>query len=291
VVELRAARKRFDSVEALKGVDLAIGPGELVALLGPNGAGKTTSISLMLGLRRPTGGEARLFGLDPTDRRARSRCGVMLQESGTTGVLTVREIVNLFRAYYPASLPADRAIALAGLNDKASARIGTLSGGERQRLYFALAVCGNPDALFLDEPTVGMDVEGRRAVLASIRELSAAGKTIVLTTHYLQEADQLASRIVVIDRGVVIADATPREIKSRIPSKRITFSVATAVGDATFKDLPVQSLEVRDHRVGLLSSEPEQVLKALFERGVMMQDLEITGADLEEAFLSLTSRS
>jgi ABC-2 type transport system ATP-binding protein len=107
VVELRAARKRFGPLEALKGVDLAIGPGELVALLGPNGAGKTTSISLMLGLRRPTGGEARLFGLDPTDRRARSRCGVMLQESGTTGVLTVREIVNLFRAYYPASLPAD----------------------------------------------------------------------------------------------------------------------------------------------------------------------------------------
>src|SRR4030095_5762900 len=242
-------------------------------------------------LPRPPGGEARLFGLDPTDRRARSRCGVMLQESGTTGVLTVREIVNLFRAYYPASLPAERAIALAGLNDKANARIATLSGGERQRLYFALAVCGAPGALFLDEPTVGMDVEGRRAVLESIRALSAAGKTIVLTTHYLQEADQLASRIVVIDRGVVIADATPREIKSRIPSKRITFSVATAVGEATFRGRPVQSLEVRDHRVGLLSSKPEQVLKALFERGVTIQDLEVTGADLEEAFVSLTSRS
>ena len=290
VVELRAARKRFGQVEALKGVDLAIGPGELVALLGPNGAGKTTSISLMLGLRRPTGGEARLFGLDPTDRRARSRCGVMLQESGTTGVLTVREIVNLFRAYYPASLPADRAIALGGLGARANARIGTLSGGERQRLYFALAVCGDPDALFLDEPTVGMDVEGRRAVLESIRALSAAGKTIVLTTHYLEEADQLASRIVVIDRGVVIADATPREIKARIPSKRVTFSAATSVGDATFRGLPVQSLEVRDHRVGLLSSEPELVLKALFERGVAIQDLEVTGADLEEAFLSLTRR-
>ena len=291
MVELRAARKRFGALEALKGVDLAIGPGELVALLGPNGAGKTTSISLMLGLRRPTGGAARLFGLDPTDRRARSRCGVMLQESGTTGVLTVREIVNLFRAYYPTALPADRAIRLAGLDAKANARIGTLSGGERQRLYFALAVCGDPDALFLDEPTVGMDVEGRRAVLQSIRALAAAGKTIVLTTHYLEEADQLASRIVVIDRGVVIADATPREIKSRIPSKRITFSVATAVGDAPFRGLPVQSLEVRDHRVSLLSSEPERVLKALFELGVTLQDLEVTGADLEEAFLSLTSRS
>src|SRR5947209_18977823 len=175
VVELRAARKRFGQVEALKGVDLAIGTAELVAMLGPNGAGKTTSISLMLGLRRPTGGEARLFGFDPADQRARSRCGVMLQESGTTGVLTVREIVDLFRAYYPSPLPTVRAIALAGLEPKAGARIGTLSGGERQRLYFALAVCADPEALFLDEPNVGMDVEARRAVLDGLRALSTGG--------------------------------------------------------------------------------------------------------------------
>src|SRR5213593_3263288 len=290
VVELRAARKRFGQVEALKGVDLAIGSGELVAMLGPNGAGKTTAISLMLGLRRPTGGEARLFGRDPADQRARSRCGVMLQESGTTGVLTVRELVDLFRSYYPSPLPAATAIARAGLDAKAGARAGTLSGGERQRLYFALAVCGDPEALFLDEPTVGMDVETRRGVLESIRSLSAAGKTIVLTTHYLDEADQLAHRIVVIDRGVVIADATPREIKSRIPSKRINFKPDTAVGASTFSGLPVQGLEVADHRVHLLSNEPEAVLRALFERGVVMRDLEVTGADLEEAFLSLTRR-
>ena len=290
MVELRAVRKRFGQVEALKGVDLAIGAGELVAMLGPNGAGKTTSISLMLGLRRPTGGEARLFGFDPADQRARSRCGVMLQESGTTGVLTVRELVDLFRSYYPSPLPAATAIARAGLDAKAGARAGTLSGGERQRLYFALAVCGDPEALFLDEPTVGMDVEGRRAVLDSIRALSAVGKTIVFTTHYLEEADQLARRIIVIDRGVVIADATPREIKSQIPSKRISFNTGAPVSDATFRGLPVQNLEVADHRVRLLSNEPELVLKALFERGVAVHDLEVTGADLEEAFLSLTTR-
>jgi ABC-2 type transport system ATP-binding protein len=290
VVELRGARKRFGEIEAVKGVDLAIGAGELVALLGPNGAGKTTSISLMLGLRRPTAGEARLFGLDPEDRRARSRCGVMLQESGTTGVLTVREIVDLFRSYYPSPLPTARAIALAGLEPKANARIGTLSGGERQRLYFALAVCGDPEALFLDEPTVGMDVEARRGVLESIRALSAAGKTIVLTTHYLEEADQLAQRIVVIDHGVVIADATPREIKSRIPSKRVNFTLETTAATPTFSGLPLQSLEVADHRVRFLSNEPEAVLRALFERGMVMRDLEVTGADLEEAFLSLTRR-
>jgi ABC-2 type transport system ATP-binding protein len=291
VVELRGARKRFGEIEAVKGVDLAIGAGELVALLGPNGAGKTTSISLMLGLRRPTGGQARLFGLDPADRRARSRCGVMLQESGTTGVLTVTEIVNLFRAYYPSPLPADRAIALASLEAKARARIGTLSGGERQRLYFALAVCGDPEALFLDEPTVGMDVEARRGVLESVRALSAAGKTIVLTTHYLEEADQLAHRVVVIDHGVVIADATPRDIKAGIPSKRVSFRPETAVGESTFSGLPVQNLEIADQRVRLLSHAPETVLRGLFERGVVIRDLEVTGADLEEAFLSMTRRS
>jgi ABC-2 type transport system ATP-binding protein len=291
VVELQGARKRFGAIEALKGVDLTIGAGELVALLGPNGAGKTTSIALMLGLRHPTGGRARLFGLDPNDRRARSRCGVMLQESGTTAVLTVAEIVDLFRAYYPSPLPTARAIRLAGLDDKAGARIGTLSGGERQRLYFALAVCGDPEALFLDEPTVGMDVETRRAVLDSIRSLSNAGKTIVLTTHYLEEADQLAHRIVVIDHGVVIADATPREIKSRIPSKRVNFRAEAAIDEAVFKGLPVQNLEIAGERVHLLSNEPEAVLRGLFERGVAVRDLEVTGADLEEAFLSLTGRA
>jgi ABC-2 type transport system ATP-binding protein len=290
VVELRAARKRFGEVEALKGVDLAIRAGELVAMLGPNGAGKTTSISLMLGLRRPTSGQARLFGLEPADRRARSRCGVMLQESGTTAVLTVRELVALFRAYYPSPLPTATAIALAGLDAKAGARAGTLSGGERQRLYFALAVCGDPEALFLDEPTVGMDVEARRAFLSSIRTLSAAGKTIVLTTHYLEEADQLAGRIVVIDRGVVLADATPREIKSRVASKRVSFSVGAPLTETTFAGLPVRNLELADRRVRLLSPEPETVLRALFERGVAIGDLEVTGADLEEAFLSLTAR-
>src|SRR3989442_15005217 len=291
IVEFIGARKRYGETEALKGIDLTVRAGEVMALLGPNGAGKTTSISLMLGLRRPTAGQVRLFGLAPTDRRARSRCGGMLQESGTTGVLTVREIVDLFRTYYPSPLPTATAITLAGLQAKAGARAGTLSGGERQRLYFALAVCGDPEALFLDEPTVGMDVEARRAVLDGLRALSTRGKTIVLTTHYLEEADQLANRIVVIDRGVVIADATPREIKSRIPSKPITFSAGTSVGDSTFPGLPVQILAVTDHRVRLLSNEPELILKTLFERGVAIRDLEVTGADLEEAFLSLTSRA
>jgi ABC-2 type transport system ATP-binding protein len=205
-------------------------------------------------------------------------------------VLTVRETVRLFRSYYPCPLPLVEVLALAGLEEVADRRVMRLSGGQRQRLYFALAICGDPEVLFLDEPTVGMDVEARRAVLEGIRQLSADGKTIVLTTHYLAEADQLASRIVVIDRGVVIADASPREIKSRIPSKRVAFTADAIVDDAAFRGLPVQNLERSDHRVRLLSNAPELVLKALFERGVVVHDLEVTGADLEEAFVSLTHR-
>jgi len=290
-VELVEVSKRYGQVEALRSVSLAIQPGEIVAMLGPNGAGKTTSISLMLGLRQPTGGQVRLFGLPPTDRRARSRAGVMLQESGTTGVLTVRELITLFGAYYPSPLPADRAIAMAGLAEKADARVVTLSGGQRQRLYFALAICGDPEILFLDEPTVGMDIEARRAFVASIKHLADAGKTIVFTTHYLREAEELARRIVVVDRGIVIADATPRELMSKVAAKRVSFSVARAPAADAFGGLAVSALEASDGRVRFLTNEPEAVLRALFERGVEMRDLEVAGADLEEAFLSLTRRA
>ena len=248
VVELVAARKRFGNVEAVRGVDLTIEPGEVVAMLGPNGSGKTTSISLMLGLRQPTSGVARLFGLPPDDRRARSRCGVMLQESGVTAVLKVAEIVDLFRSYYPAPLPTERVLALAGLTDKAASFTGRL-GGERQRLYFALAICGDPDALFLDEPSVGMDVTARRGMVETIRAFAAAGKTIVLTTHYLEEADQLAKRIVVIDHGVVIADGTPPQIKARVASKRVSFSAAPPLTDDLLRDLPARVLERDGARV------------------------------------------
>jgi ABC-2 type transport system ATP-binding protein len=290
VVELIAAHKRYGAVEALRGVDLCIRPGEAVALLGPNGAGKTTTMSLMLGLRRPTSGSARLFGLDPTDRRARSRAGVMLQESGVMGVLTVRETIRLFRSYYPCPLPVAEILALAGLEEVADQRVLRLSGGQRQRLYFALAICGAPDVLFLDEPTVGMDVEARRAFLAGMRMASKTGKTIVLTTHYLEEADALAERIVVIDHGVVIADTTPRELKARVASKRVSFRVTVPLSDAALAGLPVMSVQRSGQHVQLLSNTPEIVLRTLFECGVAIADLEVTGVDLEDAFLALTRR-
>jgi ABC-2 type transport system ATP-binding protein len=288
-VELIAAHKKYGEVEALRGVDLVIQPGEVVAILGPNGAGKTTSINLMLGMRKPTSGEARLFGMAPGDRRARSRSGVMLQESGVSGALKVQELVDLFRTYYPSPMPAARAIALAGLQEQAGMQSAKLSGGQRQRLYYALAVCGDPELLFLDEPTVGMDVQGRRAFLAALKDFAAEGRTIVLTTHYLEEADELAQRIVVIDRGVVIADASPGEIKSRVAGKRVVFVSDHALTENELAGLPYRSLEIDGARVRMLSNSPEDLLRELFRRGLEVRDLEVAGADLEEAFLTMTS--
>jgi len=290
VVELTHVTKRYGDVEAVRDVSFQIEAGEIVAMLGPNGAGKTTSINLMLGLRNPTSGTARLFGLDPKDLKARSRIGVMLQESGVPGMLRVTEIVDLFRSYYPAPLPAAEAIAMAGLEEKARSLVKDLSGGQHQRLYLALAVCGNPDTLFLDEPTVGMDVEGRRRFLEEVAALAARGRTVVLTTHYLEEADQLAQRVIVINQGRVIADASPAAIKSQVAGKRITFTTPSPRDESQFDGLPLNSKVVDDHRVRLLTSEPEQVLRELFRRGVELHELEVAGADLEEAFIAMTQR-
>jgi ABC-2 type transport system ATP-binding protein len=243
----------------------------------------------MLGQRRPTAGTARLFGLSPDDRRARSRCGVMLQESGLLGQLRVRELVDLFGSYYPHPLTPEKALAMAGLEDQSRMQASKLSGGQRQRLYFALAVCGDPEAVFLDEPTVGMDVEARRAFLDVIRQFGESGKTIVLTTHYLEEADELADRIVVFDQGRVIADASPSEIKSQVAGKKISFVTDAPVPEAYLAGLGVTRVESDAGRVRMLSSTPEDVLWRLHQCGVEIRDLEVTGVNLEDAFVSLTS--
>jgi ABC-2 type transport system ATP-binding protein len=185
-------------------------------------------------------------------------------------------------------MPRDRAIAMAGLEEKADALVKELSGGQRQRLYFALAVCGDPDVLFLDEPTVGMDVEGRRSFIERIAEFAQMGRTVVLTTHYLEEADQLAKRVIVIDRGVVIADAPPAVIKSKVAGKKVRF-VAPDIHERNLDGLPVTAVTIEDARVQLLTNQPEAVLRDLFQRGVEISDLEVSGADLEDAFIALTS--
>jgi ABC-2 type transport system ATP-binding protein len=289
--QLIDATKKYGDLEALKGISLNIELGEVVAMLGPNGAGKTTSISLLLGLRKPTSGTARLFGLNPTDRRARSRTGVMLQESGVPQVLKVTEMIDLFRSYYPSPMPTARVVELAGLEEKAQSQNKDLSGGQRQRLYFALAICGDPDLIFLDEPTVGLDVESRRAFIQSIKGFIAGGKTIVLTTHYLEEADELAKRVVVIDHGQIIADASPDEIKAKVVGRKVSFTSMRALTAADLDGLPITSSEIKGHHHMLMTAEPEALLRELFRRGVDIRDLEVTGAGLEEAFLSLTGRA
>jgi ABC-2 type transport system ATP-binding protein len=287
IVQLVDAHKAFGRVEALRGVSISVRPGELVGLLGPNGAGKTTAISLMLGLRRPTTGKALLFGLDPMDLRARSRTGVMLQESGIPLTLRVREVVELFRTYYPHPLATDNVVEMAGLGEFQEKLVKNLSGGQRQRVYFALAICGDPEALFLDEPTVGLDTATRRSFWDQVRSFKQRGKSIVLTTHYLDEADALADRVVVIDHGLIVAEDSPEAIRALVPGKKVTFQWPGATAEA-LAGLPVEGLVIDGARVSLLTSDPEQVLRILFGRGAAITDLEVAGAGLEEAVLVLT---
>jgi ABC-2 type transport system ATP-binding protein len=291
IVALDHVTKRYGPLVALNDLSLTIEAGEAVALLGPNGAGKTTAISLMLGLRRPSSGTVRLFGRPPTDLRSRVRCGVMLQESGVPELLTVREIVRLFATYYPRRLPADEVLSMAGLEEQAGTRQDRLSGGQLQRLFFALAMIGDPEVLFLDEPTVGMDVEGRRAFISTIRRRLLAGTTVVLTTHYLEEADQLADRIVVIDRGVLVADGSPAEIKSRVAGKRIFLRFAADVDAGLFAGAPVSGLQVEGPVATMLSARPADVLRHVLAVRQDVLDLDVGGADLEEAFVHLTARN
>jgi len=288
---LNHVSKRFGAVQALDDVSLRVMHGEVMALLGPNGAGKTTAISLMLGLRSPTSGQVRIFDMDPHDRKARTQVGVMLQESGVPGTLRVCETIDLFRSYYPHPLLTATVIERAGLDEKMHARVDTLSGGQRQRLYFAVAICGNPAILFLDEPSVALDVASRQNLWTQIRDFAGAGKTIVLTTHNLEEADALANRIVVIDHGKIIAEGTPAAIKSRVAGKHVRFDTPTPLAEAVFAGLTMQSLDLRENHATVLTSEPEMLLRSLFQRGVEMNNLEVTGAGLEEAFLSLTAKT
>ena len=205
--------KRFGTTTALDDLSFSIEPGELVALLGPNGAGKTTAVRLLLGLCTPDAGIARVFGANPRDAANRVRTGAMLLVARVPETLRVREHIDLFSSYYPDPMPLDEVIEAAGLQGIEQKKFGDLSGGQKQRLLFGLAICGNPDFIALDEPTVGLDVEARRALWKQIRAFVARGKSVLLTTHYLDEADALADRVIVIDRGRIAGEGTPSEIK------------------------------------------------------------------------------
>ena len=215
--------KHYGPVAALQGLDLTIRPGELVALLGANGAGKTSAVRLLLGLAKPSSGTVRVFGGDPRDRATRERVGAVLQVARVPETLRVREHIHLFSSYYPSPMPVEEAIAAAGLQGLERRKFGELSGGQQKRVLFAIGIAGNPDLLVLDEPTAGLDVEARRAMWKQIRAFIARGKSVLLTTHYLTEAEALADRVVVLHRGKVAAEGTPKEIKGSAASLEDAF--------------------------------------------------------------------
>ncbi|HXC42046.1 MAG TPA: ABC transporter ATP-binding protein [Candidatus Dormibacteraeota bacterium] len=287
VASLEAVSKNYEKVRALRNVNFSVRAGEVVALLGPNGAGKTTAVKLLLGLIQPNSGKARVFSGDPTNPQNRLRTGAMLQVGRVPETLRVREHIDLFSSYYTNPLPLEDVLAAAGLEKLRDRKFGDLSGGQRQRTLFALAICGNPDLLFLDEPTVGLDVEARRTLWEEIRRLVDCGKTVLLTTHYLEEADALADRIAVINQGEIIAEGTPAEIKAQTSGKRIR--CITSLRPASILQIPGVN-DVRQDReaVEIQAREAEPVVRALLARDASLSGLEITSAGLEEAFLALT---
>ncbi|MFI0723830.1 ABC transporter ATP-binding protein [Streptomyces sp. NPDC021224] len=285
---LRAVRKRFGSVEAVAGLDLRLAAGETCALLGRNGAGKSTTIALLLGLDRPDDGEVRVFGGTPREAVRAGRVGAMLQAGSPVPRATVRELVDFVAATYPRPLPAGEALELAGIGELAERRADRLSGGQAQRLRFALAVAGGPELLVLDEPTAALDVEARRAFWRSMRGYAARGNTVLFSTHYLEEADGNADRVVVLDEGRTVADGTGEEIKRRVGATLVAFDLAGG-GTAGLRTLPgVLSLEVRGERAVLRSADSDATVLALAAAG-RVRGLSVTPASLEEAFLTLTA--
>jgi ABC-2 type transport system ATP-binding protein len=287
VASLHSVSKNYGPVKALKNVLFSVRAGELVALLGPNGAGKTTAVKLLLGLASPNSGAVNVFGGNPLLSDVRMRIGAMLQVAKVPETLRVREHIDLFSSYYLKPLPLAETLAIAGLEEIKNRKFGELSGGQRQRVLFALALCGDPDILVLDEPSVGMDVESRRALWEQIRKLVARGKTILLTTHYLPEADALADRVVVINKGEIIAEGTPAEIKSQTAGRKIRCVTKLHVEEV--RSL-AGVLDVKTDReaIEVNVTEAEPVIRELLLRDGSLSGLEITSAGLEEAFLALT---
>ncbi len=291
IASLRGASKTFGSgdsaVRAVAGVDISVRSGELLAVLGPNGAGKSTAISLLTGLARPTSGTAELFGGDPRRLAARQRVGAMLQISGVPETLRVGELLRQFRGYYPDPLPMGAIIDAAGLDGLERRLFGDLSGGQQRRVLFGIALCGDPELLFFDEPTTGLDVSVRRSLWATLRDLTRTGRGVVLTTHYLEEADVLADRIVVIDHGRVIAEGTPTQIKSLVPGRRIrAHSTVSAVHAREWPGITRASQD--GSWVELLVVDAEPVLRELLAADPTLAGLTVTEPSLEEAFLTLT---
>jgi ABC-2 type transport system ATP-binding protein len=299
VASLSHVTKRYSNgVVALDGLSLTLRRGEVVALLGPNGAGKSTAVKLLMGLSSPTSGEVSIFGADPRHTAAHLRTGVMLQVGRAPEMLRVREQVNIFRGYYPNPMPYADLVKAASLEGIEERFFGQLSGGQKQRMLFALALAGDPDLIFLDEPTVGLDIEARRSMWAQIRSLAARGKTVLLTTHYLEEADALAHRIVVVNKGKVICSGTPAEVKSLGAGMNADTAAVkhihcvTTLNAAVLREMPgVVLVESAGAATKVTTSQPEATLREMLALDTSLSGLEVASPALEDAFLALTADS
>jgi ABC-2 type transport system ATP-binding protein len=288
LASLTGAHKRYGKVTALDGFDLAVNRGELLAVLGPNGAGKSTAIAMLLGLQAPDQGRAELFGVAPQDIDARRRIGVMMQEVALPAVMRPRELLDQVASYYPAPYTVDSVIHRLSLQGLAKRPYGKLSGGQKRQVQFALSICGRPELLFLDEPTVGLDVQAREALWKVIRELLHEGCSIVLTTHYLEEAEALADRVVVMAHGRLVTSGSVDEIRARVSSKQV--SCVTRLAADVVRTWPeVLQLEMERDRMQITTRNAEALLVRLFREDPALQDIEVKRAGLAEAFTELTT--
>ena len=288
-IELHDLAKSYGPIDAVRGIDVSVAPGETVALLGPNGAGKSTTIDMLLGLTRPDRGTVEVFGAPPQAAVARGAVGAMLQTGALIRDLSVKELIGMVASLYPKPLRVDETIELTGIGDISGQRTQKLSGGQTQRVRFALALVTNPDLLVLDEPTVAMDVESRHAFWATMREFASRGKTVLFATHYLEEADDFADRVVLMAAGTVVADGPPTEIKGMVGTRTIRATLRAASSEE-LESLPgVTRVERRGEAIVLACTDSDAAIRALLQRFPEARDIEITGAGLEEAFLELTA--
>jgi ABC-2 type transport system ATP-binding protein len=289
VVSFENVSKRYGKLKAVDGLNLELYPGQTVALLGPNGAGKSTSLDMLLALRRPSGGKITMFGRDPYHAVKEGRVGAMLQSGGLMPEVTVLELIQLVTGLHPKPEPVELTMKRAGIDGFANQRVDKLSGGQTQRVRFALAICGKSELIVLDEPTVAMDVETRRLFWDSIKQEVAQGRTLLFATHYLEEADQAADRVLVINRGRLLADGTPAEIKARAGAKRLSFRLDD-IDEPFLLGLPgLVNLEVRHDTVQIQSSDSDATLYALLGAGYRPRDIEVGSLGLEQAFIAITA--
>jgi ABC-2 type transport system ATP-binding protein len=287
LASLRGARKRYGALEALAGVDLDLRGGELLALLGPNGAGKTTAIGLLLGLLRADAGTVELFGADPQEIAARRNIGVMLQDASLPPTLKVGELLRLTASYYPDPRSVAESAELAGVSDLLSRPYAKLSGGQQRRVQFALALCGRPRLLFLDEPTVGMDIQARQKLWSAIRALVAEGCGVVLTTHYLEEAEALADRVCVLAHGRIISEGSVDALRARVAVKQVRCSTLLRLDDVAAWPEVVEA-RIEGDRLWMSTARAEALLRRLLAADATLADLEVRAAGLAEAFTELT---